>query len=197
MWPFRRQPEPESAEKPRLGEVRPALDLAGMRLRRERVVDLTGMIDERTANDLIVKLLYLNSDSSRLPLALRIDSPGGNVTASLAIVETIQEIKPPVYTDAVGMAVGTAALVLACGTPGLRSVDRAARVGMVPIESPSASPDELVQCRNMLAEQFARFTGLPIADCSELLLGERNYTPEEAVWYGFADGIGATYQVMR
>ena len=90
------------------------------RLLKERIIFLAGPIEDHTANLVIAQLLFLASEDPKKDIQLYINSPGGSVTAGLAMLDTMNFIKPDVATVCVGMAASAAAIILAAGTKGKR-----------------------------------------------------------------------------
>ena len=90
------------------------------RLLQNRIVFLTGAIDDEMANTVIAQLLFLAYEDPNKDIKLYINSPGGSVSAALAIYDTMQFIQPDVSTTCIGMAASAAALILACGEKGKR-----------------------------------------------------------------------------
>ena len=108
---------PIVVEKTSMGER--AYDIYS-RLLKERIVFVTGPINDAVANTVIAQLIYLENEDSKKDIYLYINSPGGIVTSALAIYDTMQFIKPDVSTICVGMAASGAALILAGGNRGKR-----------------------------------------------------------------------------
>ncbi|OHA98387.1 MAG: ATP-dependent Clp protease proteolytic subunit [Candidatus Zambryskibacteria bacterium RIFCSPHIGHO2_12_FULL_38_34] len=92
------------------------------RLLKERIIFLTGPIDDDVANIVIAQLLFLQNEDSKKDISLYINSPGGSVTAGLAILDTMNYIKPDVSTMCVGLAASAASVILSAGTKGKRFV---------------------------------------------------------------------------
>jgi len=90
------------------------------RLLKDRIVFLGTQINDQVANSVIAQLLYLESDDAEKDIRLYINSPGGAVTAGLAIYDTMQHVRPPVSTYCIGQAVSMGAVILAAGAPGKR-----------------------------------------------------------------------------
>ena len=90
------------------------------RLLRERIIFLTGPIDDQVASLICAQLLFLESENPEEPISLYINSPGGLVTAGLAMYDTIQYIKCPVHTVCIGQASSAGSLILASGKSGSR-----------------------------------------------------------------------------
>lgn len=108
---------PMVVEKSQFGER--AYDIYS-RLLKERIIFLGGPIDDDTANLVIAQLLFLESEDPKKDVSLYINSPGGSVTATLAMVDTMRHIKPSVSTVCVGMAASGAAILLSSGEKGKR-----------------------------------------------------------------------------
>jgi ATP-dependent Clp protease protease subunit len=90
------------------------------RLLKDRIIFLGGPVDDNVANIVIAQMLFLASEDQKKPIKLYINSPGGVVTAGMAIYDTMQFVKPPVETVCVGMAASIAAFLLAAGEKGHR-----------------------------------------------------------------------------
>lgn len=90
------------------------------RLLKDRIVFLGGGIDDDMANLIIAQLLFLESEDPKKDISLYVNSPGGSVTAGLAILDTMNHVKPDVSTVCVGMAASAAAVILAAGAKGKR-----------------------------------------------------------------------------
>jgi len=108
---------PTVIEKTSLGER--AYDIYS-RLLKERIIFLGGPITDQLANSIIAQLLFLAAKDPQKEIQFYINSPGGSVTAGLAIYDTMQYVKPPISTVCVGMAASMAAVLLATGTKGKR-----------------------------------------------------------------------------
>jgi len=110
---------PTVIEKSQFGER--AFDIYS-RLLKERIIFLGGQIEDDTANIIIAQLLFLESEDSKKDISLYINSPGGSVTATLAMLDTINHIKPNVSTVCVGIAASGAAVLLSAGKKGKRYI---------------------------------------------------------------------------
>jgi len=125
-----RYPEPQMAMEPRgLGLIPMVIEQSGRgeraydiysRLLKERVVFLVGAVTEVTANLIVAQLLFLESENPDKDISIYINSPGGSVSAGLAIYDTMQFIKPDVSTLCIGQAASMGALLLAAGAKGKR-----------------------------------------------------------------------------
>ena len=110
---------PTVIEKSQFGER--AYDIYS-RLLRERIVFLAGPIDDHTANIIIAQLLFLESEDSKKDIYLYVNSPGGSVTSTMAIVDTMNHVRPDVSTFCVGLAASGAAIILSAGKKGKRFI---------------------------------------------------------------------------
>lgn len=90
------------------------------RLLKERIICLMGTIHDDLSSLVVAQLLYLQSENANKPIHLYINSPGGIVTAGLAVYDTMQYVKPPIATWCVGQACSMGSLLLTAGTPGMR-----------------------------------------------------------------------------
>ena len=110
---------PTVIEKSQFGER--AYDIYS-RLLRERIVFLAGPIDDNVANIVIAQLLFLESEDSKKDVFLYINSPGGSVTSTMAIVDTMNHVRPDISTFCVGLAASGAAIILSAGKKGKRFI---------------------------------------------------------------------------
>ncbi len=169
------------------------------RLLRDRVIFLGGQIHDETANVIIAQLLYLESEDPDADVNLYINSPGGSVSAGLAVYDTMQYIRPDVSTFCVGLAASMGAVLLAAGAPGKRSALPNARVM---IHQPwggaqgqasdiDIQAKELLRIRDRLNEILAQHTGRSLEEIDRDT--ERDYylSGEEAREYGLIDRVAA------
>ncbi len=137
------------------------------RLLSERIVYLGTELDDGVANAVIAQLLHLASESPETPVSLYINSPGGSISAMLAVYDAMQFVSTPVETTCVGQAAWTAAVLLAGGAPGRRSI---LPHGRVVLHQPAAQgrgtipdlileADEVARVRLLLEQILARHTG--------------------------------------
>jgi ATP-dependent Clp protease protease subunit len=185
---------PSVVEKRPTGER--SLDIYS-RLLSDRIVYLGTEIDDGVANVVVAQLLHLESENSESEINLYINSPGGSVTAMFSIYDTLQFIAAPVATTCVGQAASAAAVLLAAGTPGRRSI---LPHGRVLLHQPSTQgqgtlPDlvlqarEIVRVRAQMEEVLSRHTGQPLervrADTDRDII----FPAAEAVAYGLVDEV--------
>jgi ATP-dependent Clp protease protease subunit len=167
------------------------------RLLKERIVFIGTPIDDQVANLVVAQLLFLQSEDPEKEIALYINSPGGQVTAGLAIYDTMQYIRPPVSTICIGMAYSMAAVLLAGGAHGKRFALPHANIlihqpwgGMQGQASDiQIHAKEILRTREQLNQILARHTGQKIEKVS--VDTERDYflTSEGAKEYGLIDDI--------
>ena len=167
------------------------------RLLKERVIFLVGGIDDHVANVIVAQMLFLEAENPEKDISLYINSPGGIVTAGLAIYDTMRFIKPDVSTICVGQAASMGSFLLAAGTKGKRYILPNSRVM---IHQPSGGAQgqatdiaiqakEILYLRERLNQELAANTGQPIEKIA--LDVERDYfmNAEEAKAYGVVDAV--------
>lgn len=167
------------------------------RLLKERVVFLVGPVEDAVANVIIAQLLYLESENPDKDIHLYINSPGGSVTAGLAVYDTMQFVKPAISTMCVGQAASMGALLLAGGAKGKRFCLPHSRVMIhQPVggfQGQATDIDiharEILSVRDRLNEILARHTGRPM-DKVALDTDRDNFmSASEAVDYGIIDKV--------
>jgi ATP-dependent Clp protease protease subunit len=167
------------------------------RLLKERVIFLVGGVDDYVANVIVAQLLFLEADNPEKDISLYINSPGGIVTAGLAIYDTMRFIKPDVSTICVGQAASMGSFLLAAGAKGKRYILPNSRVM---IHQPSGGTQgqatdiaiqakEILYLRERLNQELAANTGQPIEKIATDV--ERDYfmNAEEAKAYGVVDAV--------
>jgi ATP-dependent Clp protease protease subunit len=167
------------------------------RLLKERVIFLVGGVDDYVANVIVAQLLFLEADNPEKDISLYINSPGGIVTAGLAIYDTMRFIKPDVSTICVGQAASMGSFLLAAGAKGKRYILPNSRVM---IHQPSGGTQgqasdiaiqakEILYLRERLNQELAANTGQPIEKIAADV--ERDYfmNAEEAKAYGVVDAV--------
>jgi ATP-dependent Clp endopeptidase proteolytic subunit ClpP len=159
--------------------------------RDARVVRLRGLIDDALSNEIIQRLLFYQYEDPRASIVLDIDSRGGSVAGTMAVVDTIGVLDAPVHTRCTRRATGGAAIILAAGTRGNRTVGPQAALDLVPVtaEKPSADQRALERDRDLLTGVLARLTGRPHEEVSSDLTAGRKFNAAAAVEYGLADTI--------
>ena len=169
------------------------------RLLRDRIVFLGGGIDDDTANVIIAQMLFLSNEDSSLPISFYINSPGGSVSAGLAVYDTMQFLRCEVHTYCVGMAASMGAVLMCGGTKGKRYVLPNSRlllhqplIGGV-LEGPatdlSIEAQEIIRLRERLYQIVAKHTGKPLEVISQDCDRNKWLDSKEAVEYGLVDMI--------
>ena len=166
-------------------------------LLENRIVFLQGEIYDGNANELVMKLLYLQSENRRKEIHFYINSPGGSVTATLAIYDTMQILSCPIATYCVGLAASGGAILLAGGTAGKRFALPHAKVmihqpyGGVggQISDIEIQANEILKTRDSLNEILAGHTGQTVETIAKDTDRDRYLTAEEAKEYGLVDDI--------
>lgn len=169
------------------------------RLLRDRVVFIGGAIDDALANLVVAQLLFLSNDDPNASVNLYINSPGGGVSAGLAVYDTIQFIRPPVATYCVGMAASIGALLLAAGVPGKRFILPNGRIlihqplvhGVLtgPATDLDIEAKEIIRLRKRLNEILSRHTHQSVEQIEKDCDRNKWLNAEEAVQYGCVDQI--------
>ena len=188
---------PTVVERTSLGER--AFDIYS-RLLSERIIFLGTEIDDGVANVVMAQLLHLEAASPELEVSLYINSPGGSYSALTAIYDTMQFVQPDVATICMGQASSAAAVLLAAGAPGRRSVLQHAKVLLHQPSSQARGtlPDLAIQAKEVarvraeMDEILSRHTGHPVAKIRADT--DRNMTlgAQQAVDYGLADQVITT-----
>ena len=166
-------------------------------LLENRIILLQGEIYDGNANELVMKLLYLQSENRRKDIHFYINSPGGSVTATMAIYDTMQILSCPVATYCVGLAASGGAVLLAGGAAGKRFSLPHAKVmihqpyGQVggQVSDIEIQADEIIKTRAVLNEILASHTGQPIDRIAEDTDRDRYLTATESKEYGLVDDI--------
>ena len=167
------------------------------RLLQDRIVLLGFPIDDHIANLIVAQLLFLESQDPDKDIYLYINSPGGSVTAGLAIYDTMQYIKPDVVTICMGQAASMGAILLAAGTPGKRYALPHSRImihqPLGGIQGQATDiiihAEEIKRIKEMLIDILAKHTGQPREKIAQDI--ERDYfmSPQEAKDYGLIDKV--------
>jgi len=156
-----------------------------------------GPIDDTLSSLVIAQLLFLQSESSKKPIHMYINSPGGVVTAGLAIYDTMQYILPPIATWCVGQACSMASLLLTAGAPSMRYSLPHSRVM---IHQPHGQAhgqatdiqiqaEEILKLKRIINNLYAKHTGLNLQIIENYMERDKYLTPEEAKELGLIDNI--------
>ncbi|MEK9201467.1 MAG: ATP-dependent Clp endopeptidase proteolytic subunit ClpP [Patescibacteria group bacterium] len=185
---------PTVIEKSQFGER--AYDIYS-RLLRDRIIFLGGPIDDNVANIVIAQLLFLESEDPKKDIYLYVNSPGGSVTAGLAIIDTMIHIKPDVATFCVGIAASAAAWILSTGAKGKRAVLPNSEVMIhQPLGGAEGqatdieiSAKQILKLRDKMNKIMAKNTGRTLAQIEKDVERDFFMDAEEAVKYGIVDKI--------
>ncbi len=167
------------------------------RLLMDRIIFLGTPINDDVANVVIAQLLFLEADNPERDIHIYINSPGGSVSAGMAIYDTIQFLKSPVNTNCMGLAASMGAFLLASGRKGKRSALPHSRVM---IHQPSGGTQgsaadieiqarEILFLRSKMNELFSKHTGRPIEQIERDMDRDRFMSAEEARDYGLIDNV--------
>ena len=166
------------------------------RLLRERIVFVTGQVEDNMASVIVAQLLYLESENSR-DISMYINSPGGVVTAGMAIHDTMQYIKPRVSTVCVGQAASMGSFLLAAGEPGMRIALPNSRI-MVHQPSGGArgmasdieiQAKEILRIRQRMNDLYVKYTGQSLTDIEKALDRDTFLEADEALKFGIVDKV--------
>ena len=167
------------------------------RLLRERIVFVTGAIEDGMASIITAQLLFLESENPKKDIYLYINSPGGVVTAGMAIHDTMQYIRPRVGTVCVGQAASMGSFLLAAGEPGMRMATTNARIM---VHQPSGGAQgmasdieiqakEILRIRASMNELYAKYTGKSVADIEKAMDRDTFLAADEAKAFGIVDEV--------
>lgn len=174
------------------------------RLLKERVVFLIGPIEDYTSNLVVAQLLFLESENPDKDIYLYINSPGGSVTAGLAVYDTMRFIRPDVSTMCIGQAASMGALLLAGGTAGKRFCLPHSRMmihqPLGGFQGQATDVDiharEILHLRERLNRILSRHTGQPMEKIAEDTERDRFMGGEEAMEYGLVDQVLAKRETV-
>lgn len=167
------------------------------RLLKDRIVCLMGPVTQEMSNAVVAQLLFLQSDSPKSTIHMYINSPGGSVTAGLAIYDTMQYVASPVATYCLGEACSMGSLLLQAGSAGKRFALPHSRVMIhQPIGSAGGQATdmhiqvtEILRMKAALVKIYAKHTGQPESVLAEAMERDRFMTPGEALKFGLIDSI--------
>lgn len=167
------------------------------RLLKDRIIMLDGAIDERVSSVLTAQLLFLESQNAKKDITLYINSPGGLVTAGMAIYDTMQYISSEIQTVVVGQACSMGSLLASAGTKGKRlMLPHSRHMIHQPLGGASGQAsdveiraNELLRWKKQLTEIYVNNTGKTFETLTADMERDKFMTPEEAVAYGLADKI--------
>ena len=167
------------------------------RLLKERIIFITGPIEDGMASLIVAQLLFLEAENPKKEISIYINSPGGMVTSGLAIYDTMQFIRPGISTLCVGQAASMASLILAAGSKGIRYSLPNARIML---HQPSGGfqgqatdimlhAAEILALKKRLNDIYVRHTGQPLKTIEEALERDKFLTPEGAKEFGIVDAV--------
>ena len=167
------------------------------RLLRERIIFLTGGVEDHMASVITAQLLFLESENPKKDIFMYINSPGGVVTAGLAIHDTMQYIRPEVSTVCIGQAASMGSFLLAAGQPGKRVALTNSRIM---IHQPSGGAEgmasdieiqakEILRMRHRLNALYAGYTGKPIEEIEKAMDRDMFLEADEAKAFGLVDEV--------
>lgn len=170
------------------------------RLLKDRIIFIGTPIDDDIANIIIAQLLFLAAEDANKDINMYINSPGGVVTAGLAIYDTMQYLKCPISTICIGQAASFGAVLLAAGEKGKRFVLPNARIMIhQPLGGAQGQATdieiqtkEIMRIKKMLSEIMSRHTGQPIAKIEKDSERDFYMSAQEAVDYGLVDEVIST-----
>lgn len=167
------------------------------RLLRERIIFVTGEVEDHMASVIVAQLLFLESENPSKDISMYINSPGGVVTAGLAIHDTMQYIRPRVSTVCIGQACSMGSFLLAAGEPGMRIALPNARIM---IHQPSGGARgmasdieiqarEILRLRKRMNEHYAKYTGKSLEEIERAVDRDTWLDASEALEFGLIDKV--------
>ncbi len=167
------------------------------RLLKERIIFLTGEVNDHMASLIVAQLLFLEAENPTKDIAFYINSPGGVVSSGLSIYDTMQYIRPDVSTICVGQACSMGSLLVSGGAEGKRFSVPHARIM---IHQPSGGTrgqaadieiqaKEILKTRKLLNEIYARHTGRKVSEIEKAMDRDNWMSPEEAKAFGLIDAV--------
>jgi len=167
------------------------------RLLRERIIFVTGQVEDHMASLITAQLLFLESENPKKDIYMYINSPGGVVTAGMAIHDTMQYIRPRVGTVCIGQAASMGSFLLASGEPGMRVSLTNARIM---IHQPSGGAQgqatdieiqakEILRIRHRMNQLYAKYTGQPLDVIENAMERDKFLSAEEAKTFGLIDEV--------
>ncbi|MEO5597041.1 MAG: ATP-dependent Clp endopeptidase proteolytic subunit ClpP [Novosphingobium sp.] len=167
------------------------------RLLRERIIFITGEVEDHMASVIVAQLLFLESENPSKDISMYINSPGGVVTAGLAIHDTMQYIRPRVSTVCIGQAASMGSFLLAAGEPGMRIALPNARVM---IHQPSGGARgmasdieiqarEILRMRKRLNDLYAQYTHKTLPEIEAAMDRDTFLEADEALAFGLVDKV--------
>ena len=167
------------------------------RLLKERIIFLTGPIDDNVASLICAQLLFLESENPKKDISFYINSPGGIVWSGLAIYDTMQYISSKIMTICIGQAASAGSLLLTAGEKGMRYSLPNSRIM---VHQPSGGyqgqvtdieiqTNEIKKTKQRLNEIYSKHTGKKINEIAEIMERDKYFSPEEAIKFGLIDKV--------
>jgi ATP-dependent Clp protease protease subunit len=167
------------------------------RLLKERIIFVTGVIEDHMAASICMQLLFLEAENPKKEIAMYINSPGGVVTAGMAIYDTMQFVRPPISTLCIGQAASMGSLLLCAGTPGMRYALTNARIM---VHQPSGGfsgqasdierhAEDIIKMKRRLNEVYVKHTKKPYEVIEKTLDRDFFMTAEQARDFGLIDKV--------
>ena len=167
------------------------------RLLRERIIFVTGQVEDQMASIITAQLLFLESDNPKKDIWMYINSPGGVVTAGMAIHDTMQYIRPRVGTVCIGQAASMGSFLLASGEPGMRIALTNSRIM---VHQPSGGAQgmasdieiqakEILRIRRRLNDLYVKYTGKPLKEIEKAMDRDTFLEADEAKAFGLIDEV--------
>ena len=167
------------------------------RLLKERIIFLTGPIDDNVASLICAQLLFLESENPKKEISFYINSPGGIVWSGLAIYDTMQYISPEIMTICIGQAASAGSLLLTAGSKDMRFSLPNSRIM---VHQPSGGyqgqvtdieihTNEIKKTKDRLNEIYSKHTGNKINEIQKVMERDRYFSPDEAIKFGLIDKI--------
>ncbi len=170
------------------------------RLLRERIIFVTGQVEDHMASVIVAQLLFLESENPTKDISMYINSPGGAVTAGMAIHDTMQYIRPRISTVCIGQAASMGSFLLAAGEKGMRIALPNARIM---VHQPSGGAQgmasdieiqarEILRIRHRMNNLYVQYTGKTLAEIEKAMDRDTFLEAEEALTFGIVDKVFAT-----
>ena len=170
------------------------------RLLRERIIFLTGEVEDHMASVIVAQLLFLESENPSKDIAMYINSPGGGVTAGMAIHDTMQYIRPKISTVCIGQACSMGSFLLAAGEPGSRVALPNARIM---VHQPSGGAQgkaadieiqarEIIRIRARMNDLYVKYTGRSLEEIEKAMDRDTFLEADEALKFGLIDKVMET-----
>ena len=167
------------------------------RLLKERIIFLTGAIDDNLASLVCAQLLFLESENPKKEISFYINSPGGIVWSGLAIYDTMQYISSKIMTICIGQAASAGSLLLTAGEKGMRfslpnsriMVHQPSGVYQGQVTDIEIQTNEIIKTKKRLNEIYAKHTDKKLNEIAEIMERDKYFSPDEAIKFGLIDKV--------